>query len=91
MEAAVKRMEAQLRRWSLKIDHLAARTQTAGVQARFDVLTYLDELKALHAVAQSKLVELKALATGDARCARLEAEMNVARDELAAALANPVP
>lgn len=83
MEPAVEKMEAQLKLWSLKIDHLATETQVAGVQARFDALMYVDELKALHAIAQSKLIELKAV--GDTRRARLKAEMKCAWNDLDAA------
>ena len=89
MEAAVEKMEAQLKLWSLKIDDLAAKTQRAGVQAGFDALMYIDELKALHAIAQSKFDEFRA--AGDAERARLKAEMKSAWNELDAAFKNPKP
>jgi hypothetical protein len=82
MDAAVEKMEAQLKLWNLKIDHLAAKTQMVGVQARFDALMYVDELKALHAIAQSKLIEFKTTAVGDTRRARVKAEMTSAWNEL---------
>ena len=95
MEAAAERMEAQLKLWSLKIDHLAAKTQMAGVQARFDALMYVDELKALHAIAQAKLIEFKAAvlaaAAGDTKRTRLRAEMKRAWNELDAAFNSPGP
>lgn len=91
MVVAVENMEAQLKLWSLQIDRLAAKTQAAGVQARFDALVYVDELKALRAIAESKLIELKELAVGDTRRARLRAEVKSAWNELAAALENPKP
>jgi hypothetical protein len=95
MEAAAERMEAQLKLWSAKIDHLAAKTQAAGVQARFDALMYVDELKALHAIAQAKLIEFKAAilaaTAGDTKRTRLQAEMKKAWSELDAAFNNPRP
>ncbi len=84
MEGAVKKMEAQLKRWSLTIDDLAAKTQKAGAGARFEDLTYLDELKALYAIAQSKLIGFKA--AGNTERERLKAEMMSAWNELDAAL-----
>ena len=89
MELAVEKMEAQLKRWSLKIEKLAAKTQRAGVQARFDALMYVDELKAAHAVAQSKLIEFKA--AGETSRARLEGELKGAWSDLDAAFKNLRP
>lgn len=93
MDAAVERMETQLRLWSSKIDHLAAKTQVAGVQTRFEALVRIDELKALHAIAQSKLIEFKAAilaaAAGDTKRARLRAEMKKAWNELDDAFNGP--
>ena len=89
MEAAVKTMEAQLKLWGLKIDRLATKTQAVGVQARFDALMYVDELKALRAIAQSKLDEFRA--AGGAEQARLKVELKSAWDELDAAFENPKP
>jgi hypothetical protein len=91
MDAAVEKMEAQLKLWNLRIDHLAAKTQMVGVQARFDALMYVDELKALHAIAQSKLIEFKATAVGDTRRARVKAEMTSACNELESAFKTPKP
>ena len=89
MEPSMEEMEVQLNVWSLKIDKLVAKTQRAGVQARFEVLMYIDELKALHAIAQSKLSECKVVE--DTRRARLEAEMQSAWGDLDAAFKNPMP
>jgi len=83
VEAVVKKMEAQLNLWSLQIDSLAAKTQVPGVRAGFDALMYVDELKALHAVAKSKFDDFRA--AGDAGRARLKAEMESACTELDAA------
>ena len=82
-------MEAQLRLWSLKIDDLTAKTQRAGVQVGFDALTYVDELKALHAIVQSRLDELRV--AGGTKRARLEVELKRAWNELDAAFKNPKP
>ena len=82
-------MAAQLKRWSLKIDHLEAKTQMAGVQASFDALMYIDELKALHAIAQSKFDEFRA--AEDTERAHLKAEMKSAWNDLEAAFENSMP
>jgi hypothetical protein len=89
MDAAVEKVEAQLTRWDAAINKLAAKNLTAGARARFEDLTYVDELKALHAIALSKLTEFKA--SKDGRRARLKAEMKNACNELEAALQNPRP
>jgi hypothetical protein len=89
MDAALRKMEAQLKQWSLKIDILAVKTQRSGTQAGFDALMYIDELKALHAIAQSKLDAFKS--AGDTERARLKAEMKSAWNELAAAFKKPQP
>jgi hypothetical protein len=82
-------MEAQLEVWNSKIDRLAARTQKAGDRARFEDLMHIDELKALHAIAQSKLEEFRtAQAT---QRARLEAEIKTALEDLKAAFKNTKP
>jgi hypothetical protein len=89
MQGAVEAMEAQLRLWSLKIDNLAAKTQVVGAKAGFDALMYVDELKALRAIAQSKLDAFRA--AGGAKQMRLEVEMKRAWDELDTAFRNPKP
>lgn len=91
MEAAVQKMEAQLKLWGMKIDQLAAKTQKAGARARFEDLMRIDELKALHAIAQLKLSEFTAVAAGDARRARLKAALKSAWSELDAAFKNLSP
>ena len=89
METATAKMEAQLKLWGLKIDALAAKTQKAGVRVGFDALIYVDELKALRAIAQARFDEFRA--AGDAERERLEAEMRSAWSELDAAFKNPKP
>jgi len=89
MEPAMEKMEAQLKRWSLRIDHLAAKTEAAGIRTGFDTLIYVDELKALYAIAHSKFVEFRA--AEDTRQARLKAELKTAWDDLEAAFRKPTP
>jgi hypothetical protein len=89
VEAAVKKMEAQLKQWGVRIDSLAAKTQAVGVQARFDSLMYVDELKALRAIAQSKLDEFNAAA--NAEQGRLKVGLKRAWDELDTAFRDPRP
>ena len=77
------KMKARLKLRSLQIDELVAKTQMPGVRAGFDTLMYIDELKALHAIAQSKFDEFRA--AGDMGRARLKPEMESAWNELDAA------
>lgn len=88
MDPAVEKLEAQIRRWSMIIDEVAAKAQKAGAQARFEDLTHVDELKALLAIAQSKLDRFRA--GGGTEAARLKAEMSRAWKDLDAAL-SPLP
>ena len=89
MEWAVVKMEAQLERWSLRIDDLVAKIQLAGRPADFDALTYIDELKALHAIARARLTEYKASVSP--RRIGLEAETKRAWQDLHAAFENLAP
>jgi hypothetical protein len=74
---------AQLEHWGLRIRELSDQVPGARARVRFDDLLHLDELKALHAVARTKLDALRA-ATGPQRTA-LEVEVQEAWSELAAA------
>ena len=89
MEPVVKRMEAQLERWSLRIDQVAAKTQVAGAHAGFDAVMYVDELKALHAVAQSRFDEFRAVEDG--RKERMLIQMKSALEDLDAAFKRRAP
>ena len=89
MEQAVVTMEAQLRVWGLEIDTLVAKTQLPGSRAGFESLMYIDELKALHAVALANLLEFKA--SSGARRARLGAELKLAWRDLDAAFKRRLP
>lgn len=85
----MERIEADLKRWSLKIDQLVARTQLRGAHPSFDALTYIDELKALHAIALSELESFKA-GEGKER-PRPKARMKRAWKEADAAFKRPRP
>ena len=87
MEAAMKKMESQLELWGLKISEVAARTYRVGVPARHETLMGVDELKALHAIAQEKFDAFKA--AKDQQRARLEAGLKIAWRELEAAFGSP--
>jgi len=87
VDATIEKMESQLQRWGLKIRHLAAKAEAAGGQVGFDTLMYIDELKALHAIAQAKADELKT-EPGIGRT-RLKAELKRACSDLDAAFLKP--
>lgn len=87
MDATIEKMESQLQRWGLKIRQLAAKAEAAGGQVGFDTLMYIDELKALYAIAQAKVDELRA-EPGNGR-ARLKAELKRACRDLDAAFLKP--
>jgi hypothetical protein len=74
---------AQLERWGLMIRELSDQVLGAGGMARFDDLLHVDELKALHAIVQTKFDAFR-VATGPER-AVLEIEVQDAWIDLAAA------
>jgi hypothetical protein len=74
---------AQLASWGCKISELSEQAQTAGARVRFEDLLCIDELKALHAIAQTKLDEFEAAT--DPERAGLEVEVQGAWVDLAAA------
>jgi len=87
MEPTMEKMEAQLKHWSLRIDGLAAKMEMTGVRRGFDSLIYVDELKALYAIANSKFIEFRA--AENTRQVRLRAELKTAWDDLEAAFNKP--
>jgi hypothetical protein len=87
VDLAIEKMDSQLKRWRLKIDQLAAKTQLVGGQAGFDTLMHIDELKALHAIAQSKIDEFRTRPTEER--ARLKSELKRACNDLDAAFMKP--
>ena len=88
MQAAETKIKAQLEFWSLRIDHLAARTQMSGGEPSFAALVHIDELKAMHAIAQAKFDALRA--GGALERVRLEVELKRAVNDLAVAIKDPL-
>jgi hypothetical protein len=86
MEAAMSRMEAQLTRWRFQIDRLARAVHGVGTPGEFDALVYIDELKALHAVARFRLNAFKV--ANSAERPHLEDGLKKAWSELDSAFAN---
>ena len=82
------RLERQLASWSARIDDLAARALKAEVWARFDAVIRIDELKALLAIAQSAFVAFGK--AGPTEQGHLQAELEIARSELEAAIGRPL-
>jgi ABC-type phosphate transport system auxiliary subunit len=60
MKAHVGKMEAQLRRWGLKLDKLQDKSKEVGTAAKADYLRSLDELIRKHRTVRTRLDELKA-------------------------------
>ena len=56
-------MEAELMRWSAKLEELRARTHAAGSEARFDYRKRLDDMREKYEVAEEKIGELRAAGT----------------------------
>ncbi len=59
MEEAIKRMEEKLRLWDEKLLFMA-KNELVGMQARRDLKSRIDTLKARRAMAQAKFDEFKA-------------------------------
>jgi hypothetical protein len=59
VEVDLRSMEAELMRWSAKLDELRSKTRAAGSEARFDYRKRLDEMSAKYDAAEEKLGELK--------------------------------
>jgi len=89
MEATVARVEAQLKLLSSKIEHLVARSQIAGVPARFDTLMHIDELKALHAIGLAQLTAYKA--ADGTKQARIRDEMERSWNDVENAVKRRLP
>ena len=60
MEAQVGKMETQLKQWGAKLDELTTKAGEAGAEVKIDYRKGIDEVKAKHQAAQSKLDEVKA-------------------------------
>lgn len=65
MNAAMDRMEAQLRLWLVKVDRQVDRSLAPGHRAGFDELMQVDVLKALYVIAQAKCAECRAAGAAD--------------------------
>ena len=89
MEHDIGKMESQLEHWRLKIERLADEKQRAGSPGGYYTLMHIDEMKALHAVARTKLDEFKA--GNDLNRARLMTGMMKSLDELGSALKKTKP
>ncbi len=89
IKSVVEKMAAQLEVLNSKIERLAAKTLMAGDQISFEDLLHIDELKALYAIAQSKLDEFRAAQA--LKETHLEVELKTAFAELKAALKDGKP
>ena len=58
-EAYRKKLEAQMREWSAKIDLLKARADQAEAEAKIEYRNRIEDLRKKRAVLQEKLNELK--------------------------------
>lgn len=61
MEADIGRMEEQLSQWGARLDELIASVGEAGATAKRDTERRLDDLRAKHQDARSKIVALRSL------------------------------
>lgn len=86
-EAAERARELEF--WGRRIRELTEQTQRIGRQTSFEVLMNLDELRALHVIATSRLDALHA-ATGAERTS-IEGEIDIMSSELQSALGRPRP
>jgi hypothetical protein len=86
MDEILLKRETQLRKWHQVTTRLASSIHGVGDQKDFDALVYIDELKLLCAIAQSKLDEYKS-ADRPNRCQQ-EAGLKRAWDDLGEAVEN---
>lgn len=82
-EADLGNMEAELMRWSAKLEELRAKAHTAGSEAKFDYRKRVDDMREKYEAAEVKLGELKAAGSGKWEIFRGDIES--AWSELAAA------
>jgi 5-enolpyruvylshikimate-3-phosphate synthase len=86
MNPVLENMEAKLKLWRQKIDHLEAKSLKP---VSFDAVMYIDELRVLLAVAQLSFDQSRA--NGNAKRTDLEAEMTDAWSDLEDAFKKPIP
>lgn len=79
----------ELEFWGRRIRELTEQTQRAGKRTSFEVIMNLDELRALHVIATSRMQALYA-ATGAERTS-IEGEIDIMSSELQSALGRPRP
>lgn len=87
MDVDHEKMESQLWDWRLRIDRLAIEIHKAGGGAGFDATMRVDELKALHAIAQAKYHEF--WAGGELKRLRLIPGLEGAWHDLGTAFEDP--
>jgi predicted secreted Zn-dependent protease len=64
VEANVRKMEAELRKWGATLDELKAKADAAGTKAKIGYRRRLDDMQTRYEAAQTKLDELKAAGGG---------------------------
>jgi hypothetical protein len=82
-EADLGNMEAELMRWSAKLEELRAKTPTAGSETKFDYRKRVDDMREKYEAAEEKLGELRA--AGTAKWETFRGGIESAWSELAAA------
>ena len=82
-DAELGNMEAELMRWSAKLEQLRANTPAAGNEAKFDYRKRVDDMREKYEAAEEKLGALRA--AGSAKWELFRGDIESAWSELAAA------
>ena len=82
-EADLGNMEAELMRWSAKLEELRAKAPPAGNEAKFDYRKRVDDMREKYEAAEEKLGELRA--AGSANWETFRGDIESAWSDLAAA------
>ena len=69
-DADLGNMEAELMRWSAKLEQLRANTPAAGNEAKFDYRKRVDDMREKYEAAEQKLGQLKAAGSGQRETCR---------------------
>jgi uncharacterized membrane protein len=64
-EADLGNMEAELMRWSAKLEELRAKTPAAGSETKFDYRQRVDDMREKYEAAEQKLGALKAAGSAE--------------------------
>ena len=80
----MEKMEAQIKRWTVRIDQLAARIENAGARATIGEHHRVDELRVLRVIAQARLEEYRT--SGEKQRESLEGGLEQALSDLAGAM-----